>query len=129
MQSKERFTHHEIPGILWKVVYADIFSLYIKNYLHIVDYHSKFPGIKKVEGLSVDNLILACEVIFQIWTTQENNVRCKWYFFFRKITRILKTTEHRTNSSSIIPPLKQWTGVRMHQIFKTNAPKVYRYQY
>ena len=47
-----------------EVVSIDTFSLHNKNYFCIVDYHSKFPVIKKMEGLSADNLILACKVIF-----------------------------------------------------------------
>ena len=35
-----------------------------KNYLCIVDYHSKFPGIKKMEGLSTESLITTTKVTF-----------------------------------------------------------------
>ena len=42
-----------------------MFTLCNKNYLCIVDYHSKFPVIKKTEDLSADSLILACKIIFQ----------------------------------------------------------------
>ena len=35
-----------------------------KNYLHVVDYHSKFLVVKKMEGLSADNLISALKVVF-----------------------------------------------------------------
>ena len=37
---------------------ADIFHLNSKNYLCIIDYHSKFPAIKRMEGLSTENLIM-----------------------------------------------------------------------
>ena len=40
-------THHEIPGKPWEVIEADMFTLYNRNYLCIVDYPSKFPVIKK----------------------------------------------------------------------------------
>ena len=43
---------------------ADMFTLNNKCYLCIVDYHSKFPVIKKTENLSADSLILMCKVIF-----------------------------------------------------------------
>ena len=36
--------------------------LYTKNYLGIVDYHSKFPVIKKTESISANSIILACKV-------------------------------------------------------------------
>ena len=42
----------------------DMFTLNNKYYLCIVDYHSIFPIIKKVEDLSADSLILTCKVIF-----------------------------------------------------------------
>ena len=42
----------------------DIFQLNNKNYLCIVDYHSKFLVIKKMEVLSAENLIAAVKIIF-----------------------------------------------------------------
>ena len=60
---KGRFIHIEIPGKPWDIIGADMFSLYNKHYLCIVDYHSKFPVIKRQE-VSADSLILACNVIF-----------------------------------------------------------------
>ena len=39
-------------------------TLHNKNYLCIVDYHSKFPVIKYTEDLSADILIPACKIIF-----------------------------------------------------------------
>ena len=41
-----------------------MFTLKNKHYLCIVDYHSKFPVIKKTEHLSADSLILISKVIF-----------------------------------------------------------------
>ena len=35
-----------------------------KNYLCLVDYHSKFPIVKKAEDMSADRSILAHKVIF-----------------------------------------------------------------
>ena len=40
-----------------------MFTLHNRNYLCIVDYHSKFPVIKKMEDLSADSLILTCKII------------------------------------------------------------------
>ena len=39
--------HHDIPGKPWEVIGVDIFSLNNKNYLSSVDYHSKFPIVKR----------------------------------------------------------------------------------
>ena len=41
-----------------------MFTLHNKNYLCIVDYHSKFPVIQEMEDLSADSLILTCNIIF-----------------------------------------------------------------
>ena len=41
-----------------------MFSLYNENYHCIVDYHDKFPLIKKTEDLSANSLIMACKIIF-----------------------------------------------------------------
>ena len=43
---------------------ADKFQLNSKNYLCIVDYHSKFSVIKKMEGLSSEKLITTTKVMF-----------------------------------------------------------------
>ena len=43
---------------------VDMFTLNDKNYLCIVDYHSKFLISKKTEDLSADCLILTCKTIF-----------------------------------------------------------------
>ena len=44
-QPREKFIHHNIPGKPQEVIGVDIFTLNNKNYLCIVDYHSKFPVI------------------------------------------------------------------------------------
>ena len=63
-QPKEQITHHNIPLRPWEVIRADVFQFNNKNYICIVDYHSKFPIIKGIEGLSADNLINALKIIF-----------------------------------------------------------------
>ena len=63
-QPKEKITHHEIPLRPWEVVSTDIFHFKNKHYLCIVDYNSKFPVIKRLEGLSVENLINTVKIIF-----------------------------------------------------------------
>ena len=56
--------HHDIPLRLWEVLGADVFHFNNKNYLCIVDYHSKFPMVKRLEGLSAESLIATIKVIF-----------------------------------------------------------------
>ena len=55
---------HETPFRPWECVRADIFAITNKHYLCIVDYQSRFLVIKQVNGLSVDNLIKTCKIIF-----------------------------------------------------------------
>ena len=62
---------------------AAMFILHNNTYLCIVDYHSIFSVIKKMEDLTADSLILACKIIFfRIWSTKENNVRCRWQIYY-----------------------------------------------
>ena len=63
-QPKEKTIHHDIPVRPWEVLRADVFQLNNKNYLYVVDYHSKFPVIKRMEGLSGENLIATVKIIF-----------------------------------------------------------------
>ena len=64
MQPKEKILHHDIPLRPWKVLVADVFHFNNKNYLCIIDYHSKFPVVKRLEGLSTENLIATAKVLF-----------------------------------------------------------------
>ena len=52
MQPKEKIVHYDILLRPWEVLGADVFHFNNKNYLCIVDYHSKFPMVKRLEGLS-----------------------------------------------------------------------------
>ena len=63
MQPKEKIIHHDIPLRPWEVLGADVFHFNNKNYLCVMDYHSKFPIIKRLEGLSAENLITTTKVI------------------------------------------------------------------
>ena len=56
--------NHDIPLRPWEVLGAEVFHFNNKNYLCIVDYHSKFPAIKRMEGLSTGSLITTTKVIF-----------------------------------------------------------------
>ena len=63
-QTKEKTIHHDIPLSPWEVLGVDIFQLNNKNYLCVVDYHSKFLVIKRMEGLSAESLIATVKIIF-----------------------------------------------------------------
>ena len=64
MQPKEKIIDHDIPLRPCKVLGVDIFHFNNKNYLCIVYYHSKFPVIKRMQGLSAESLITKIKVIF-----------------------------------------------------------------
>ena len=63
-QPKEKIVHHNIPLRPWEVLGADVFHFNNKNYLCIVDYHSKFPVIRRMDALSTENLITATKIKF-----------------------------------------------------------------
>ena len=52
---------------------AAVFQFNNKNYLCIIDYHSKFPIVKRMEGLLTENLIATAKVIFA-----EYGILCKF---------------------------------------------------
>ena len=63
-QPKEKTTHHDILLRPWEALGVDVFQLSNKNYLCIIDYHSKFPVMKRMEGLSAESLIATVKIIF-----------------------------------------------------------------
>ena len=63
-QPKEWILHHNIPLRPWEVIGADVFHFNNKNYLCIIDYNSKFPIVKTLEGLSAENFTNAVKIIF-----------------------------------------------------------------
>ena len=56
-QPHEKLIPHEILCKPWEMVGADIFSINNHVVLCIVDYYSKFPIVKKADGLTADDLI------------------------------------------------------------------------
>ena len=64
MHPKEKMVHHDIHLRPWDVLGADVFHFNNKKYLCLVDYHSEFPVVKKMDGLSTENLITTTKVIF-----------------------------------------------------------------
>ena len=63
-QPQEKALHYEIPCRPWEVVGADVFMTNCKTLLCIVDYHSKFPIVKKVNSLSADDVVHTTKLIF-----------------------------------------------------------------
>ena len=64
MQPRETIIHHEVPLRPWEAVGADVFHFNNINYLCVVDYNSKFPIIRKLQGLLAEHLINAVSAIF-----------------------------------------------------------------
>ena len=62
--AEEENIPHKLPGKLWKTVGTDIFTLNSNNYICILDYHNRFPIVKLVEKLSVDDQIQCCQIVF-----------------------------------------------------------------
>ena len=62
MYSKDRIIQHEIPREQRKISGADVFFLYNKHYLCIIDYNSKVQASKKKESLLADSLILEYKI-------------------------------------------------------------------
>ena len=72
MQPKEMSIHHDIPLRLWELVGGDIFHFNNKNYLCVVDYNSKFPVVKRLEGLSAENHINIEQAVSLAYHHQSN---------------------------------------------------------
>ena len=64
MQPKEKIIHHDTPLRPWEVVRADVFHFNNINYPCVVDYNSKFPIVRKLQGLLAEHHINAVTAIF-----------------------------------------------------------------
>ena len=92
---------HEIPGRLWESVGADIFTIDNKCYLHIVDYHSKFPIIEQVEGFGTENLIKTCKIFLEYGLTRKMVSDVSTNFISEKFENVCKRLHiHHAVSSS-----------------------------
>ena len=82
-----------------------MFTLNNKHYLCIVDYHSKFPVIKKTEDLSGYNLILMCNIIFAEYGLPKKIMSDSGSSFISdKFKRVMQEPKHRAGIFVIIPP-------------------------
>ena len=46
--AKEPLINHEIPTLPWQIVGSDLFSLYVRDYVVIVDYCSRYPEVERL---------------------------------------------------------------------------------
>ena len=58
-QPKETLQPHVIPNRAWEVVGTDLFNCNNHEYLIIADYYSKFPIIRKMNGLTTSNMVIS----------------------------------------------------------------------
>jgi hypothetical protein len=63
-QAREPLIPHEVPSRPWQKVGADIFSLYGKDYLLVVDYYSKYPEVNLLSGKTAASVIVHLKSIF-----------------------------------------------------------------
>ena len=114
-QPKEKMIHHAIPFRPWEVLGADVFHFNNKNYLCIIDYHSEFPVIKKMKGLSTESLITTTKVTFaeygipyKIMSDSGTN------FCFTQVQKVLQQPQHQACSVISVSPPNQWEGQSQH---------------
>ena len=128
IQPREKIIHHNLPGKPWEVIRADMFTLSNKNYLCIVDYHSKFPIIKMVDGMSPESLILASKAILSEYGSPKDNVWCKWHFIsgtFRQIFKCMNieqvTSSYHHKSNGHLEACIKFVKCTMKTCIKTNG--------
>ena len=76
------------------MVDAYIFSIKNKRLLCIVDFYSKFPTVKTVDGLLEDDLIRAAKSAFSKFGLPKKSPRCRHIFHIRLIETVLQAAEH-----------------------------------
>ena len=102
-----RWFHHDIPFRPWDVLGTDVFHFDNKNHLCLVDYHSKFPVVKKMGGAI--NWELNCynkDHICRNGDTMQNNVRHRHKFCFRQFKRFCSSLHREPSSVISISPSK-----------------------
>jgi len=63
-QPSEPLLPYSVPDYPWQRVGADIFTLYGRDYLLVVDYYSKFPEICHLHGKTASEVIVNLKSIF-----------------------------------------------------------------
>ena len=61
---REPMIAHQIPDLPWLKVGTDIMTLKGKDYLVVVDYHSKYPEIALLEDKTASTVVLHLKSIF-----------------------------------------------------------------
>ena len=96
-----------------------MFILNNKKYPYTVDYHSKFPIMKKAEDMLADSLILEYKVVFSEYGLPKKIMSdAGGNFISDKFQAVLQKYEHRKGYIIIIPSLKQQIGRGVYKIHK-----------
>ena len=103
--------HYDIPHKPWEVVSADVFMINHKSLLCNSDYHSEFPVVKKVTGLSVNDLVHTAEMIFAEYGLPRKIFTFQNECYIRNLQEILKKAKHPEIYNVIILLPKQWLMV------------------
>ena len=86
-QPKDKMLSHKILGRLWEWVGGGILSINNKYDVCIVEYYSRFPVMKQIEGFTTDNLIKTCKLFFAKYRLPSKQ------FFFREVSRFLQVAK------------------------------------
>ena len=128
-KEKRLFTHN-IPGKPWEVIETDMFSLYDKHYLGLIDYHSKLPVIKRTDIFSALSVILICKIVFAEYRlpmkissdTCGNSFQEKFIKFYTTqfiVQTVLSSYYHKSNGQ--IEPCIKFITCTLEKYFDTNA--------
>ena len=94
-----------------------IFILHNGNYLYIVDYHSKYPVMKKMEDISADSIILTCKIVFSDYSLLKKIMSDSGGNF---ISDKFKTICRSLNIEQAFSSYHQQSNGSMQQTYKVN---------
>ena len=74
-QGRETYIPHEILNIPWIKVGTDLFEIFLKSYLIVVDYTSNFFDISEIPDKRSSTVVLHTKQIFYRWYYQRSYIR------------------------------------------------------
>ena len=74
-QGRETFIPHGILNIPWIKVGTDLFEIFSKSYLIVVDYTSNFFDISEIPDKHSSTVVLHTKQIFSRWYSQRSYIR------------------------------------------------------
>ena len=74
-QGRETYIPHEILNIPWIKVGTDLFEIFLKSYLIVVDYTSNFFDISEIPDKRSFTVVLHTKQIFYRWYYQRSYIR------------------------------------------------------